>query len=79
MITLLRIEKIGLKIFFYKQRVPGITSPLCPCGNNNQTAKYILIYYADLAPARRQLFADIGTSSFEVILLDPLKARAAAK
>jgi hypothetical protein len=39
----------------------------------------MLIYYADLAPTRRQLFADTGTTSFEVMLSDPLKARAAAK
>jgi hypothetical protein len=79
MITLLRTERIGLKAFLYKQRVPGITSPVCLCGNGNQTAKHMLIHCADLAPARRQLFADTGTSSFEVMLSDPLKARAAAK
>jgi hypothetical protein len=79
MITLLRTEKIGLKIFLYKQRIPGIILSVYLYGNNNQIIKHMLIHCADLAPARRQLFADTGTSSFEVILSDPLKARAAAK
>jgi hypothetical protein len=78
-ITLLRTERIGLNAFLYKQKVPDIASPICLCGNGNQTAKYILIYYANLAPTRRQLFADTGITSFEVMLSDPLKARAAAK
>jgi hypothetical protein len=78
-ITLLRTERIGLNAFLYKQKVPDIAWPICPCGNGNQTAKHILIHCANLAPTRRQLFADTGTTSFEVMLSDPLKARAAAK
>jgi hypothetical protein len=79
MVTLLRTERIGLRAFLFKQRVPGTGSPLCPCGNGNQTAKHMLIHCANLAPARRALFDATGTTSFEVMLSDPLKARAAAK
>jgi hypothetical protein len=78
-ITLLRTERIGLNAFLYKQKVPDIVSPIYPYSNGNQTVKHMLIHCADLAPTRRQLFADTGTTSFEVMLSDNLKARAAAK
>ena len=36
-----RTEKIGLQAFLYRRKVPGITTPSCPCGHGDQTAAHL--------------------------------------
>ena len=42
--TQIRTKKIGLADFLHRQRVPGVTSPECPCGWHRQTAKHVIMF-----------------------------------
>jgi hypothetical protein len=42
-----RTEKIGLKDFLYKRKVPSITSPICPCGRGRQTIAHLVLNCRD--------------------------------
>lgn len=37
---------IGLAEFLHRRKVPGVDSPLCRCGENNETAKHVVRYCA---------------------------------
>lgn len=36
--------KTGLGAFFHRRRLPGVDSPLCPCGQGPETPKHVLIH-----------------------------------
>jgi hypothetical protein len=50
----LRTEKIGTKHFLFKQRVPGVTSDRCPCGQGRQTVTHILLHCRNHRQLRNQ-------------------------
>ena len=41
-------EKIGLRAFLFKRGVPGITTPVCPCGQGPQTAAHLFVSCTDV-------------------------------
>lgn len=43
-----RTEKIGLRAFLFKRGVPGITTPVCPCGQGPQTAAHLFVSCTDV-------------------------------
>ena len=42
-----RTEKIGLRAFLFKRGVPGVTTPVCPCGLGSQTAAHLFTTCTD--------------------------------
>ena len=51
-LTQIRTGKTGLAAFLHRRRVPGITSPYCPCGQGAETPKHILIHCERFQAAR---------------------------
>jgi hypothetical protein len=56
----LRMGTNGLDAFFFQARVPSVSSPLCSCGRERQTAKHILIFCPRQAGARHELRDEQG-------------------
>jgi hypothetical protein len=53
MIIQLRSQKIGLQPFLYRQRVPGITTPICPyCDRGNETVYHYTLECREWSSAR---------------------------
>ena len=48
-----RIGKIGLRAFLFKQGVPEVYTPICPCGTGSQTAEHLFYQCED--PRSRSL------------------------
>jgi hypothetical protein len=48
----IRTGKIGLRAFLAELRVPGIVTPLCPCGTGPETPEHIIIHCPDLQQER---------------------------
>jgi ribonuclease HI len=68
----LRTEKIGLKDFLFDQRVPGVTSPRCECGERRQTVAYILLSCRTYRNLRNQVFGNLsGRNNLRTILSKP--------
>lgn len=54
-LTQLRTGKTGLAAFLHRRKVPGVNSPLCPCGQGAETPKHILIQCGRFRGARTEL------------------------
>jgi hypothetical protein len=55
LLTQLRTGKIGLRSFLFSRRVPGVTSPLCGCGQAPETAPHLALTCVDTTEDRLQL------------------------
>ncbi|KAL6152343.1 hypothetical protein ACJQWK_05935 [Exserohilum turcicum] len=68
----LRTEKIGLRDFLFTQRVPGVTSSRCQCGERRQTVAHILLHCRMLKDLRNQVFGNLrGRNNLRAILSKP--------
>jgi ribonuclease HI len=68
----LRTEKIGLRDFLFTQRVPGVTSSRCQCGERRQTVAHILLHCRMLKDLRNQVFGNLrGRHNLRAILSKP--------
>jgi hypothetical protein len=56
----LRTGTNGLHAFLFQARVPSVSSLLCSCGRERQTAKHILIFCRRHAGARHELRDEQG-------------------
>ena len=68
--TQIRTGKIGLADFLHKHRVPGITSPACPCGWHRQTPEHVIMF-CRLIKGRRAMFREAGTNSYQTLTESP--------
>ena len=59
-----RTEKIGLRAFLFKRKVPGVVTPTCQCGRGAQTAAHLFYECAD---SRSQPLRALGYTSAEGI------------
>ncbi|KAI6789402.1 hypothetical protein KC331_g213 [Hortaea werneckii] len=50
----LRTEKIGLRDFLFRRKVPNILDPMCTCQEGRQTVRHILLTCRKLRDVRRQ-------------------------
>ena len=55
LLTQLHTGKIGLRSFLFSRRVPGVTSPLCGCGQAPETAPHLALTCVDTTEDRLQL------------------------
>lgn len=53
-LTQLRTGKTGLAAFLHRRKVPGVNSPLCPCGQGAETPKHILKHCGRFRGARTE-------------------------
>jgi hypothetical protein len=51
----LRSGKTGLAAFLHRRKVPGYTSPICPCGQGSETPKHVMIHCSKHAETRHRL------------------------
>lgn len=51
----LRSGKTGLAVFLHRRRVPGYSSPICPCGNGSRIPKHIMVHCPEHREARHGL------------------------
>ena len=72
--TQLRTEKIGLANFLFKQRVPTVTTPACPCGWPRQTPQHVIMN-CGLQRNRAHLLGEADTDSYPVLLGDPRRLK----
>jgi hypothetical protein len=49
-----RTEKIGMKDFLFRQRVPDVTDPRCGCGEGRQTVAHVPLQWKKHIALRRQ-------------------------
>ncbi|KAJ3571479.1 hypothetical protein NPX13_g5362 [Xylaria arbuscula] len=56
----LRTEKIGLRDFLFKRKVPDITDPKCSCGERRQTVLHVLFQCRQFKDLRNQ---ELGRAS----------------
>ena len=54
-LTQIRTGRIGLAAFLNKARVPNFPSPICQCGQAEETALYIIAYCPRFAEQRQGL------------------------
>ena len=50
----LRTEKIGLRDFLFRRKVPDVLDPMCTCQEGRQTVRHILLTCRKLRDIRRQ-------------------------
>jgi hypothetical protein len=65
--TLIRTEKIGLRDFLYRRRVPGITSSACVCGWSRQTAKHIVMHCPEYREERQRMWRTGGSMDYRTL------------
>ncbi|KAJ3560528.1 hypothetical protein NPX13_g9271 [Xylaria arbuscula] len=65
----LRTEKIGLRDFLFKRKVPDITDPKCSCGERRQTVLHVLFQCRRFKDLRNQEFGCIpGRGNLRAVL-----------
>ena len=67
LLTQIRTGRIGLNKFLHKRKVPDVTSPLCPCGKDEQDVRHLLKcerYKTEVADLKRQT----GTTDLDELL-----------
>lgn len=65
----LRTEKIGLRDFLFTQKVLGITSSRCQCGERQQTVAHVLLCCRKLRNLWNQVFGNLsGRHDLQTIL-----------
>jgi len=77
--TLLRTEVVGFNAFLYKQKVPEITSPGCPCGESYQNARYIVMDCPLHEEGREEMFTEAGTRNYSMLMNEPKGVKACVK
>jgi hypothetical protein len=50
----IRTEKIGLRDFLFRRKVPDILDPMCDCQEGRQTVRHVLLIHRKLEDIRRQ-------------------------
>ena len=68
-----------LRSFLHDRHVPGITDPLCSCGNGPEDPRHIFTACPDLVAERSQLAEQVGPIDLRGGLSDPKRAHAMAK
>src|SRR6266576_454889 len=63
-----RTEKIGLKAFLFKQRVPEVEGPHCQCNHGEQTAKHIITYCPKYSERRSLIQRALGTTDYNEMI-----------
>ena len=64
----MRTEKIGLKDFLWKRKVPEVDDPGCDCGEGRQTVGHILLRCRKYRSLRRREFGISGRMDLRAIL-----------
>ncbi|KAK5637254.1 hypothetical protein RRF57_012966 [Xylaria bambusicola] len=65
----LRTEKIGLRDFLFKRKVPDITDPKCSCGERRQTVLHVLFQCRQFKDLRNQELGRIpGRGNLRAVL-----------
>ena len=59
-----RTEKIGLRAFLFKKKVPDVTTPICPCGRGPQTAAHL---FTECTDDKSQALRALGYTSKEAV------------
>ncbi|XMA13648.1 hypothetical protein WAI453_006439 [Rhynchosporium graminicola] len=67
----MRTEKIGLRDFLWKRRVPGVDDPGCDCGEGRQTVDHILLRCRKYNDVRRRVLGRGGRIDLRAILNEP--------
>ena len=62
--THIRTERIGLKVYLYSRKVPGVESPEYGCGWARQTAKHVLLFCPDYAEPRTRMLNAAATQDY---------------
>ena len=55
MLTQIRTGRIGLASFLNRARVPDFPSPMCQCGQAEETASHVIVFCPRFSEQRRQL------------------------
>ncbi|KAI1562800.1 hypothetical protein PtrCC142_011503 [Pyrenophora tritici-repentis] len=64
-----KLDGFGLRDFLFTQRVPGVTSSRCQCGERRQTVAHILLHCRMLKDLRNQVFDNLeGRHNLRAIL-----------
>jgi hypothetical protein len=50
----MRTEKIGLRDFLFRRKVPDVLDPMCDCQEGRQTMRHVLLICRKLKEVRRQ-------------------------
>ena len=67
----MRTEKIGIKDFLWKMKVPGYDDPRCDCGEGRQTVGHILMRCRKYRNLRQREFSRGGRIDLRAILNEP--------
>jgi hypothetical protein len=68
----LRTEKIGLKDFLFRRKVPDVANSRCECGARRQTVAHVLLYCRTHNDLRDQIFGRLpGRHNLRTILNKP--------
>lgn len=70
MLTQIRTGRIGLACFLNKARVPEFPSPMCQCGQAEETASHIIAFCPRFSEQRRQLTDQSGDRLHVKALVD---------
>ena len=85
LLTQIRTGKVGLRAFLFQRRVPNVATPLCRCGNGEETPAHIAVFCPELEEERRELRAILApqalltTRDFAGATGDPARASAMVK
>ena len=66
-LTQIRTGKTGLAAFLHRRRVPGFSSPLCPCGQGAETPKHVLVHCTQFQSARASLAGPRGVDTHQLL------------
>jgi hypothetical protein len=75
----MRTEKIGLRDFLWRRRVPGFEDPGCVCGEGRQTVSHVLLRCRNYRDLRRSVFGIRGRMDLRAILNEPKLATRAIR
>ncbi len=70
----LRTERIGLRDFLFRRRVPGILDPMCNCREGRQTEGHVLLTCRKLRDLRKQEFGHLPEHNNRRVILSKRKA-----
>ena len=77
--TLLRTEVVGFNAFLYKQKVPGIISQGCPCGESYQNARHVVMDCPLYEEDREEMLTEAGTRNYSILMNKPKGVKACVK
>ncbi len=73
----LRTDKIGLRKFLHKRKVSGFDTPLCSCGEGDQSVHHVLLVCSRWTQKRWEAFGCIRHQDLAKLLGEPDTLRAA--